>query len=58
VDDVARFATGLPLGFLEPESWDSISKIAKIACPKLIAHGDADADSELVATIASFVAAR
>ena len=42
IDDMARHATGLPLGFMVPETWDSATKIKKIACPKLIVHGDKD----------------
>ncbi|MEZ0230181.1 MAG: alpha/beta hydrolase [Planctomycetota bacterium] len=42
IADMARHATGMPLGFVVPETWDSATKIATIKCPKLIVHGDAD----------------
>ncbi len=42
ISDMARHATGMPLGFIVPETWDSATKIAVIKCPKLIVHGDAD----------------
>lgn len=42
VNDMASFAARLPLGFLVPESWDSLEKVARIDGPKLFVHGDAD----------------
>lgn len=43
ISDMARYATGVPVGFVVPESWDSAAKIPGIKCPKLIVHGDKDA---------------
>lgn len=42
VDDITQDLAALPLGFLVPESWDSIEKIAAIPCRKLIVHGRGD----------------
>lgn len=42
IDDMVRHATGVPIGFLVPERWDSASKIGAVRCPKLFIHGDPD----------------